>query len=403
VNALSGDTYVFAEIDAKYGVYKLKELYELHNQGLTIKVPALLNERGEKTWVEVEDVVSFGLQPLKQITLATTRLYVEATEGAIIPAYSSELFSGTEKQIKLKFKLANELKVSQDPRKNDTLLLTTNIPLNIPEGDQTEWEVGFALGFWVAEGWIKKRRKHKNTKRSLANLNGYAKQKGMTLQEYLKYKTDIKEVSLAVGQSDFERGYVNIVQKHFKFSKPYKVSENGYQLRSSDLNYIHLIKEYTEGHTSHDKHVKNEIYNRSLKFLEGILDGFLAGDGHYVKNGNYFGVKITTNYLLYNDLIFISKGLGYDVHIWKAKYKRGGFAWSDKVYWSLQLGIFKTYHRHTAVGLVKERLKSFENAGEKEAFNLVLASLYSENDKRSVFNHLYFTAYGFLVLDAIKT
>jgi len=92
VNALSGDTYLFAEVDGKYGVYMLKELYELHNQGHKIKVPTLLNERGDKGWIEVEDVVNFGTQPLKQITLSTSRLFVKISEDAIIPAYSHLLF-----------------------------------------------------------------------------------------------------------------------------------------------------------------------------------------------------------------------------------------------------------------------------------------------------------------------
>jgi len=60
MNALSGDTYVFAEVDGKYGVYTLKELFEIHKNGHKIKVLTLLNERGEKTWVEVENAVSFG-------------------------------------------------------------------------------------------------------------------------------------------------------------------------------------------------------------------------------------------------------------------------------------------------------------------------------------------------------
>jgi len=402
VNGLSGDTYVFAEIDEKYGVYMLKELYELHNQGHAIKVPVLLNERGEKTWVEVEDVVSFGLQPLKRITLATSRLFLEISEDAIIPAYSCELFSGTEKQIILKINFVNELNVSQAPRYNDTLLLAMHHPLNIPEGDQKEYDFGFALGFYLSEGNIVK-RKHKNTKQSLATINGFARKKGMTVEEYLKHTTDIKQVQLTVGENDFERKYVDILLKHFKLSKPSKKKHtNAYTLCSTDLSFIHLIKNYTDGSDSHTKHLKNEAFNRTKKFLEGIMDGFLCGDGHFRKDADLFHVGITTNYKLRDDLIFISKALGYDVHLWKAKYKRGGFAWSDKFYWSLQLGIFKTYHRRTALGLVREHIKSVEDVGEKEAFNLVLKPLYPENDKRAKFNHLFFTAYGFLVLDAIK-
>jgi len=401
MNALSGDTYVFAEVDGKYGVYTLKELFEQHKQGRAIKVPALLNERGNIGWVEVEDVVSFGKQSLKRIALATSRLFVEISEDAIIPAYSKRLFSGTEEQINLKFKLVNKLKVTQDPGYNNTLLLATRIPLNIPEGDKTEWEYGFTLGFFLAEGWLAK-RKHKNTKQSLATINGFARKKGMTLEEYLNYMTDIEQVQLTVGRSDFERGYVDVVKKHFKFSKPSKVKNtNGYQLYSSDLEYIYLIKDYTEGDDSHTKHLKNKAYNRSWKFLEGILDGFLAGDGHFAKTRDLFYVNMTANYQLYNDLIFISKVLGYDVHLHNRHFVKSPS--SNKLYYHLGLSIFKTFHRHTAFGLVKEHIKSIRDVGEKEAFNLVLKPLYSDNDKRAKFNHLFITAFGILVSDAVKT
>jgi len=400
MNALSGDTPLFAEVDGKYGVYALKELFELHKQGHAIKVPALLNKRGKKIWVEVEDVVSYEKQSLKRITLATSRLFVEVSEDTIIPAYSSNLFSGTKKQIILKFKRVTNLKITQDLKRNDTFLLATRIPLNLPEGNQDEWEIGFALGFFVAEGTFHY-RKHKNTKQSLAHLKGYAKQKGMALQEYLEYMTDIERVQLAVGETDFERKYIDILKKYFKFSTPCKVSENGYVLYSFDLTLIHLIKEYTEGHTSHDKHLKNEVYNRSLKFLEGILDGFLAGDGHFRKEQDLFAVGITTNYKLYNDLIFISKALGYDAHLHDGRFLKSPF--NNYYYYQLSLSIFKNWHRYTALGLVREHIKSIEDVGEKEAFNLVLKHLYPEKDKHAKFNHLYFLAYGIMVSDAVKT
>jgi len=401
MNALSGETPLFAEVDGKYGVYTLRELYELHKQGRTIKVPVLLDEHGNKGWVEVEDVVNLGMQNLKRIMLVTTRLFAELTEDTIIPAYSLNLFSGTEEQINLKFKLVNELKISQNPSRNDTLLLVTSIPLNLPEGDQTEWEFGFALGFWLAEGSLVY-RKHKNTKQSLAILNGLARKNGMSLEKYLNYMSGIERVYFAVGSSDFERGYVDVVQKYFKFTKPYKDKhKNGYKLFSSDLSFFHLIKDYTEGQTSHNKHVKNEVYNRSWKFLEGILQGFLAGDGYFRKEQDLFQVEITTNYRLYNDLIFLSKALGYDVHLHNGTFIKA-FS-TNKLYYKLRLSISKNWHRHTALGLVKEHIKSVEEAGVKEAFNLVLKPLYSENDKRAKFNHLYFTAFGFLVSDAVKT
>jgi len=400
MNILSWDTYLFAEIDGKYGVYTLRELFEIHGKGHRIKVPVLLNERGDKGWVEVEDVVCFEMQPLKRITLARSRLYVEINEDAIIPAYSCELFRKTKEKIILKFKRINELKTMKDLSHNDSLLLTTNIPLFFPEGNNEEWEVGFTLGFWVAEGSIRK-RKHSLTKRSLAILTAFARKKEMTLKAYLEHMTDIKEVFLAVGRSDFERGYVDILQKHFKFSKPYKQKHaNAYTLRSSDLSLIHLINNYTEGNDSHTKHLKNEAFNRSQKFLDGILKGFLAGDGSFMKKLDRFQVGITTNYRLYNDLIFLAKILEYDIHLQNGCFIKSP---SGNYYYQLHLSISKTYHRRTALGLVKEHIKKIEDVGEREAYNLVLKQLYPETDKRAIFNHLFFTAYGFLVSDAVKT
>jgi len=296
----------------------------------------------------------------------------------------------------------NNLKATQDPGYNDTFLLATQIPLSLSEGNQEEWEIGFTLGFFLAEGSFVYRR-HKNTKYSLVVLNSFARKKGMTLQEYLVYKTDIKRVCLSIGQPDLERGYVNIVRKHFKFKNPYKIKHaNAFDLFSFDLDLIHLIKFYIEGHDSYTKHLKNEAYNRSQKFLEGILDGFLAGDAHYDKNKDFFQVEITTNYRLYNDLIFLSKALGYDTHINKGRFKKSSFHPSNNYYY-LILSIFKNWHRRTAVGLVKEHIKKIEDVGKKEAFNLVLKPLYSDNDKRGKFNHLYFTAFEIMVSDAVKT
>jgi len=402
MNALSGETQLFAEVDGKYGVYTLRELFELHKQGLKIKVPALLDGYGGISWVEVEDVVSFGKQSLKRITLSASRLYAEISEDVIIPAYSSELFRRTEKQINLKFKHANDLKATQDPRYNDTILLATRIPSNLPEGNQDEWEIGFALGFFVAEGNFKY-RKYKNTKRSLIMLKTLARKKGMSLEEYQKYMTDIQRAQLSVGSSDFERGYIDILQKHFKFSKLLKVSENAYYLYSSDLSLIHLIKDYIDGSDSHTKHLKNEAYNRSCKFIEGALDGFLSGDSYHDKKGDRFRVEITTNYQLYNELIFLSKALGYDAHINNGRFAKSPFPPYKKVYHYLRLSIFKKWHRHVAFWLVKEHIKSVEDAGVKEAFNVVLKPLYPENDKRAKFNHLYFVAFGIMVSDAVKT
>jgi len=400
MNALSGDTYVFAEVDDKYGVYTLRELFELHKQGRAIKVPALLDEIGNKGWVEVEDVVSYGKQPLKRLTLDTSRLFVEISEDTIIPAFSPWLVSRTQKQIYLKFKRANKLKITQDPRRNDSLLLTTNIPLYIPEGEQKDYDYGFALGFYLSEGNLKY-RKRKNTKRSLAKLNDLARKKGMSFEEYIEHMTDVQEVELSVGQSDFERGYVDILKKYFKFSKPSKVKdENGYVLHSTDLNYIHLIKNYIDGSDSHTKRLKNEAFNRTKKFLKGTMVGFLSGDGSYYKKMDLFGVEITTNYKLRDDLIFLSKALGYDIHLRKGHFHKSPS--SNNYSYHLLLSIFKNWHRRTVVRLVKERIKKIEDINEKEAFNLVLKPLYSDNDKHAKCNHLYFLAFGFLVSDAVK-
>ena len=401
MNALSGDTSLFAEVDGNYGVYTLKELYELYNQGHKIKVPTLLNERGEKTWVEVEDIIRFGMQPLKRITLTSSQFFMEFSKDIIIPSFSDKFFYyGRKRRINFKFQLANNLKITQDHGHNDTLLLTTNIPLNIPEGDEKEWDYGFALGFFLAEGCLGYRER-KNTKRSLETMTAFARKKGLSLEEYLNYMTEARRVVLTIGPSDFERGHVDIIQKLFKFTKPYKHKrDKGYKLYSPDLSFIHLIKDYIDGSTSHDKHVKNEVYNRSWKFLEGILDGFLAGDGYFFKEEDLFQVGITTNYRLYNDLIFFSKALGYDIHLHKGHFHKSPS--SNNYCYQLRLSIFKTYHRHTAFGLVKEHIKSIEDAGLKEAFNLVLKPLYPENDTCSVFNHLFFTAFGFLVSDAVK-
>ena len=119
-----------------------------------------------------------------------------------------------------------------------------------------------------------------------------------------------------------------------------------------------------------------------------------------LQKGGFVFVHITENYKLRDDLIFIAKALGYDIHLQNGRFDKSPS--SNYYYYHLSLSISKNWHRHSALGLVKEHIKSIEDVGEKEAFNLVLKPLYPENDKRSVFNHLFFTAFGILVSDAVK-
>jgi len=84
-----------------------------------------------------------------------------------------------------------------------------------------------------------------------------------------------------------------------------------------------IIKHYTSGSGAKLKRLSHWAFSESNKFLKGVLDGFLAGDGYYDSKNNRWRFPITTNKALIEDLKAICNRLGY--YMRTRKWKRKGF------------------------------------------------------------------------------
>ena len=103
------------------------------------------------------------------------------------------------------------------------------------------------------------------------------------------------------------------------------VAYGGYATRTIDENRMDIrlygkvlnavIDELVSGRTAKDKHFSPMVWRYSNRFLEAILDGYLAGDGHYDAKNDRWRLGFTRNYNLESDLRTICARLGYKLKL----------------------------------------------------------------------------------------
>ena len=103
------------------------------------------------------------------------------------------------------------------------------------------------------------------------------------------------------------------------------VAYGGYATRTIDENRMDIrlygkvlnavIDELVSGRTAKDKHFSPVVWRYSNRFLEAILDGYLAGDGHYDAKNDRWRLGFTRNYNLESDLRTICARLGYKLKL----------------------------------------------------------------------------------------
>lgn len=103
------------------------------------------------------------------------------------------------------------------------------------------------------------------------------------------------------------------------------VAYGGYATRTIDENRMDIrlygkvlnavIDELVSGRTAKDKHFSPVVWRYSNRFLDAILDGYLAGDGHYDAKNDRWRLGFTRNYNLESDLRTICARLGYKLKL----------------------------------------------------------------------------------------
>jgi hypothetical protein len=305
---LDGNTPMVAKVKGEIWRGTLKELSKV---GGRIFLPTL--RKGDATWVEVERIwKSEETKGLKVIL--TNGLSFITNENHRFPVkFSSRKPS---KYIKIKVKPLKDIK------KGHLLYLANSFPY-IETKNELTYEEGFAIGFYLAEGnLIRTERRNKGSEYSLYALERWAKAKRYpNVQEYLKNRDDVIGVELSCGLLD--KRYLSLLQKKYRI-KAYEYGAN-LAVRSYDPTYVESIKKFCLGENANNKHLSPEAYLHGLAFMRGILDGFLCGDG-YNRGRHGWRVKITNNSALTNDILLLSKFLGYEFRQHQEKNGTIGFS-----------------------------------------------------------------------------
>lgn len=83
-----------------------------------------------------------------------------------------------------------------------------------------------------------------------------------------------------------------------------------------------ILNAYVNGHTAHDKHLHPRCWARGNTFLQSLLDGYLAGDGHWT--GERWRLGFCDNDNLAADLRTLCARIGLSLRLKRTKHTMGG-------------------------------------------------------------------------------
>ncbi len=160
---------------------------------------------------------------------------------------------------------------------------------------------------------------------------------GAYLAEGSRLKTSDRRLSL--GENDRER---MIPRLHEVVTGRLHEAWREYPSKTGKGISVHLygpvtdaiIRKFIVGATSHDKHLHSDTWQQPLVFIEGILDGYLDGDGHWT--GERWTVGCADNAALLEDIGFCALLTGR--HFYKQRYRRAVHL-GEKTHWSRRFGL----------------------------------------------------------------
>jgi len=153
---------------------------------------------------------------------------------------------------------------------------------NLPNEEGTPlgtYKNGWVVGLWLAEGNYEMEGKS------------------------VRFSLNVKENNLAKKLKVWSEKYAGRYREH-------NYGNNKAVIISGEVPYA-IIKHYTSRAGAKYKRLSGNVFNENNKFLEGVLDGFLAGDGCYDAKNDRYRFMITTNRDLIEDLRTICNRLGF--------------------------------------------------------------------------------------------
>lgn len=287
--------------------------------------------------------------------------------------------------IKLHFKKAEELTTK------DHLWINYSLPIPLLEGNQVDYEKGFICGFFIAEGTYIKQKVgiYKDNPLSKNAQKRWGRKEKPGISYY--------GVQFACGVKDRERGYLEFLEKYNIRTKNY--TGNALSIYSYDKNLLDMVKTYINGEVCHEKHLKQAAWNTSLKFIKGIVDGFLAGDGHDDKGSSRWRIGIKPNEKIKDDLMLACRLIGYE-----SRYE--GIKKNNYGTHTMGITIRKKISRKIIGGLYVDKIHKIEKLGKKKTYDIEIEPIYTSfcgkgetkipttEKRKGKWNNLYFLANG---------
>ena len=139
---------------------------------------------------------------------------------------------------------------------------------------------------------------------------------GMYLAEGSRGKGG-RVIQIASHQKETDR--LKMLQNIAKFydgtCQAHDTSDNGMTINLYGSVLTGIIDQYISGKTAKDKHLSMKCWQRNNEFLNGILRGYLEGDGHHDIVNDRWRLGFTRNYNLEADLRTLCARLGVSLRL----------------------------------------------------------------------------------------
>ena len=250
---LSGDTPMVCRVDGEIQFMDISEVHELEeNKNVEIQTR---DKDGAPVWVDIIDTQYNGKKEVDEIEL-TDGTTVRATENHEFPIRRSTIRRNSSPR-RIKLKSTGQLEEGKD-----FLYKTSRIKRSSSNKRDGGWKEGFFCGVYLAEG-------HKVN-------SGY------------------DTIDLTLGDKDkdiiekFEEWGISFNIKDYDDRKAKRLRLH---LRNGGRKWRDLVYSLIKGRRAETKHFSDEVFNKSKNFLEGLLKGYLKGDGW--KDGDRWRVGLT--------------------------------------------------------------------------------------------------------------
>lgn len=258
VKCLAGDTELYALINEVPIVSTIKDLARIDPQKHQIRLPSY-DEDGRFQWVDL-------LQWQK--TEKSKGLLIQLEDGSWVEATPQHRFPVA--------RAGNiEYLEAQDLKPEDQLIKLRNFELpDVMPATAMDRSIGEFVGWYLAEG------------------NLLSENKGLQL-------------SLAAKEQDIAEQLIKVIKEKFGVEGRIHIYNNSLHLIFPGRFMIELIKRYVRGETAKNKRLTREAFCFGSEFLDGILEGYLKGDGHWDEGNQRWRIGFTKNKGLAIDLSVI--------------------------------------------------------------------------------------------------